>query len=87
LAPLQAAYVRWKALDSESFSYVLSVLIAKFKMQLKKKWVEINKPTRAFPDVTLVMRPLTGACDVLHGLVRAKRKDGKLFPQYITDTL
>jgi hypothetical protein len=30
---------------------VLSV-IAKFKMQLKIKWVEINKPTHASPDVT-----------------------------------
>jgi hypothetical protein len=53
----------------------------------------MNKPTHASTDVTLVTRPLTGACDarhaydVIHGLIRAKRKDGKLSPQYIKDTL
>jgi hypothetical protein len=88
--------VLWHIGPQELESYV-SKLIANFKMQLKIKWVEINKPNllshRMPPYVTLVTRPLTGACDVMFMTscmdwkVRAKRKDGKLFPQYITDTL
>jgi hypothetical protein len=53
-------------------------------MQLKIKWVEINEPTLLSLHMPLQMSPWS--C-VMHELGRAKRKDGKLFPQYITDTL
>jgi hypothetical protein len=35
---------------------------------------QLSSSSHASPDVTLVTRPLTGASDVMHGLVRAKRK-------------
>jgi hypothetical protein len=53
--------------DSDHRSFV-SKLIAKLKMQLKIKLVEINnshQSSHASPDITLVTRPLTGACDVM----------------------
>jgi hypothetical protein len=58
-------------------------------MQLKIKWVEINKSSHASPDVTLVARPLTGACDVMLMMIgKSEAKGWQALPaiqyRYIT---